>query len=382
MSGPLRVLFVQYTNPAGYPPLEHGSQLLAREGWEVLFLGTRSLGESDRLKMQPHPLIRLKSLPYCPPGFLQKLHYAAFSLWVCATAVVWRPRWVYLSDPLGCPVGLLLKKVFRRRLIYHEHDLPAGFGHRRAARVIAWARRRLAQEADALVAPNSARADRLVAETESSQPVFCVMNCPLREEAVESRSSPEQKPFVLIYHGSLVPRRFPASILEALAVLPETVRLRIVGYETDLGLRYRAQLEQKARELNVAGRVEFLGVLPTRKQMMGVISCCRVGLSLVANSDDLNERTLAGASNKAFEQLACGLPLLVTDSPEWKRMFVDPGYALACDPSSPASIAGAVQWMLQNPGQTREMGEKGRSRIRQEWNYERQFAPVLNWMGS
>jgi MFS family permease len=33
-----RVLYIQYTNPAGYPPLQHSSRILASAGWQVLFL--------------------------------------------------------------------------------------------------------------------------------------------------------------------------------------------------------------------------------------------------------------------------------------------------------------------------------------------------------
>jgi hypothetical protein len=30
-----RVLYLQYTNPAGYPPLEHSSGILADSGWDA-----------------------------------------------------------------------------------------------------------------------------------------------------------------------------------------------------------------------------------------------------------------------------------------------------------------------------------------------------------
>ena len=44
-------------------------------------------------------------------------------------------------------------------------------------------------------------------------------------------------------------------------------------------------------------------------------------------SDDVNLRTMAGASNKPFDYLARGLALLVSDLAEWKALFVDPGTA-------------------------------------------------------
>jgi glycosyltransferase involved in cell wall biosynthesis len=58
-------------------------------------------------------------------------------------------------------------------------------------------------------------------------------------------------------------------------------------------------------------------------------------------------------------------------------MYVDPGYGLACDPEEPESIAQALNWFLEHPEKMRNMGEKGRKRILEEWNYESQFDPVF-----
>ena len=49
-------------------------------------------------------------------------------------------------------------------------------------------------------------------------------------------------------------------------------------------------------------------------------------------SEDINMQNMVGASNKPFDYMACGLPLLVTDLPEWTSTFVEPGYARACNP--------------------------------------------------
>jgi glycosyltransferase involved in cell wall biosynthesis len=91
---------------------------------------------------------------------------------------------------------------------------------------------------------------------------------------------------------------------------------------------------------------------------------------------------MSGASNKAFDYLACGLPVLVSDLPDWRRMYVDTGVGLACDPDDPASIAAALQWFLDHPDKVRAMGERGRQRVLAEWNYEAQFAPVLSRLGT
>jgi glycosyltransferase involved in cell wall biosynthesis len=94
-------------------------------------------------------------------------------------------------------------------------------------------------------------------------------------------------------------------------------------------------------------------------------------------SDDINLNTMTGASNKPFDYLACGLALVVSDLPDWRLMFVDPGYAVCCNPDEPSSIEHAVHALVDRPGKMRAMGELGRQRILCDWNYETQFAPIL-----
>jgi glycosyltransferase involved in cell wall biosynthesis len=102
-----------------------------------------------------------------------------------------------------------------------------------------------------------------------------------------------------------------------------------------------------------------------------------VGLALMPpDPQDVNMRWMIGASNKSFDYLAGGVPLLVTDLPEWRDAFVDAGLARACNPQDPASVAAVFQWMLDHPEERREMGRRGRQRLLDDWNYEQQFAPV------
>jgi hypothetical protein len=55
------------------------------------------------------------------------------------------------------------------------------------------------------------------------------------------------------------------------------------------------------------------------------------------DTGDLNEQAMAGASNKPFDYLACGVPLLVSDLLDWRMMFVKPGYGLACNRKIPTA---------------------------------------------
>jgi glycosyltransferase involved in cell wall biosynthesis len=99
-------------------------------------------------------------------------------------------------------------------------------------------------------------------------------------------------------------------------------------------------------------------------------------------SDDINEQAMAGASNKPFDYLSCGMALLVSDLPDWRKIYVEAGYGLTCDPEEPESIATSLRWFLDQPVEMRAMGERGRRRIATEWNYETKFFPVLERISS
>lgn len=115
-----------------------------------------------------------------------------------------------------------------------------------------------------------------------------------------------------------------------------------------------------------------------RRQLLQVCSDADIGLSLMpVHSDDLNMVCMTGASNKPFDYLLCGLALVVTDLPGWREVFVEPGYAIACNPLDSASIARALQSLVECPEKRLRMAAAGRERIAREWNYETQFRRVL-----
>jgi glycosyltransferase involved in cell wall biosynthesis len=371
-----RIIYIQYTNPAGYPPLEHSSRILADAGWQVLFLGTRALG-ADALRFQPHANVRVRYLNFCRPGWRQKLHYFYFCAWVLGLTLFWRPSWVYASDPLVCPAALALRCLPWLRVLYHEHDSPDGPPAGGFQRFVRWTRKQVARHAAYCVLPNETRLERFKAETGTRQEAFCVWNCPSSQEVAPQRA-PANGSFWLLYHGSIVPDRLPLAVVNALAALPDRVKLRLVGYETVGSPGYVGQIQERAQQLGVDRRLEIVGVLPHRFELMESCRRCDAGLALMPlRPTDVNQHTMTGASNKAFDYLASGLPLVVSDLPDWRAAYVEPGYGLACDPDDAESIAYVVGRFLDDPDLARSMGEKGRRRIAAEWNYEKQFSQVM-----
>src|SRR5688572_19601689 len=174
-----RILYVQYTNPAAYPPLAHSVRLFAENDCDVLVLGTAAQGDS--LQMAAQDRVRVEPLPFVGPGWRQKVHYLRFAAWINSQSRRWRPDWIYASDPLSCPIALSLTAASHARVLYHEHDGPAedaGDGSL-FMRTVLSARRWLAGRAELCVLPNDRRAEVFQLEHPTAR-VMTVWNCPSR----------------------------------------------------------------------------------------------------------------------------------------------------------------------------------------------------------
>ncbi len=371
-----RMLYLQYTNPTAYPPIEHSSHLLAEAGWEVLFLG---LDRPPYFQFPSHPRIRVEAIPDMGAGWQQKLHYLWFCCWLLGWVVRWQPGWVYASDPLSTPPALMLSYLPWLKVLYHEHDSPSSTEPMsRFMRGVLVARRYLARRVSANVLPNAKRGELFREITGTSRPIFTVWNCPAREEVPPSPIKPKT-PIRLLYHGTIVPQRLPLTIIEALATIGEPFELHIGGYETQGAIGYSQTLQDHASELGVADRLHFHGAIPARADLLRHAATCHIGLAFMPlATDDINLETMAGASNKPFDYMACGLVLLVTPLPEWEQLYVDTGFGIACNPTDSNAVTNAIQWYVDHPTEREQMGMAGRAKILSDWNYEKQFQPVLS----
>ena len=373
----MRVLYVQYTNPGAYPPLVRGATLLAESGADVRMLGTR-VRDTDALEVRPLKGIDVHLMNEAPEGWRLKTHYARYGAWVAREAATWKPDWIYASDMFSTPIALAAAALTRARVVYHEHDAPAAAQPSWVIQRCLDARARLLRGATIVIAPNADRSAHL-SETAGGRQVLTVWNCPRRPTS-KPRSTRAPDRLRVVFCGSINSERLPLTVVEALAGTDVPVMLDVAGYETVGSRGYVAALSAQARRFGVEQRVRFLGTVPEDEWNV-VFEQCDLGLALMplASSDE-NMRHMAGASNKPFEYLSCGVAPLVSDLPDWRRTFVEPGYALACNPSEVESIVAALNWAAKHRDAVRESAMRGWERLGLDWNYETQFAPVLDAM--
>ena len=67
--------------------------------------------------------------------------------------------------------------------------------------------------------------------------------------------------------------------------------------------------------------------------------------------------------------MAAGLPVIASDFPSWRALLGEINCVLFVDPANPDSIKDAMEWVLQNPDEAQEMGERGRSAVQNPFNW-------------
>jgi glycosyltransferase involved in cell wall biosynthesis len=353
--------------------------ILAKAGFKVRFLGVYSQGVEE-LHLPEDSKMVVTILPGTSPGWRQKLAYFRFSLNAIILGITWRPDWIYVSDFMASPAGLALSRIFGLKVIYHEHDSPiARQDDTVFIRLMLAFRKALAKSAEFNILPQAERIRLFQRDTGTSRPVLRVWNCGRHADTLGGgvRQRNPGEPLCVYFHGSINLDRVPLALIEGAALSGVPVRLRVVGYET-VGSQGSCEVLRKA-VVAAGGRItlELPGAVSRHRlpdQMVGM----HVGwINFINRSEDINLKHMVGASNKSFDYLAAGLPLIVPQESGWEEMFVAPGYAKSCNPNDVNGIADVLRWFYDNPVEAAAMGSRGQIRTQVEWNYEGQFKPVF-----
>lgn len=278
-----------------------------------------------------------------------------------------------VSEPiLAGPVGLLLRRFTGRPLVVHLQgdllDLPVSELHPWRNRAIRGISRFVAKRADRVrcisrgvvrsAESHGIRPERLVF-LPSRVDVGVFSRERQREAGIEVRRrfGLDGRP-VILFLGNLIVHKGLSYLLRAMAGLgqdhPEA-RLLLVGS----GPR-EAELRAEAQQLGIADRVIFAG-RAGYADIPGFLAACDL-LALPS----LNE----GLPRVVLEAMAMEVPVVasrVGGVPE----IVDDGETGLLVPAQDAdALETALRRLLDEPGLRRDMGGRGRERIRGEFEYE------------
>lgn len=313
-------------------------------------------------------------------GYARSLR--AWGRWAVATAGhidVW-----HAHDLTGSmAVGPLVRSPCR--LVYDSHEifLETGTGVRLPRvlrRALSAYEGHLARGAFALVTVNEGYAGVLQQRLRPRR-TFIVRNCPPRwTPSVESASrlrdatgATASEPLIL-YHGGFSSNRGIEELAEALLVPAlGSAHLALLGYGPS-----RSALVELAADRRFRGRVHVLDAVPP-SELLDWVAGADVDVIPLQHST-LNHWLCT--PNKLWESLAVGVPVVVSDFPEMRRVVLDdPDGPLGsvCDPARPESIAAAIRTIIELPEDERtSLRARCLEAAHERWSWERESSRLID----
>lgn len=169
---------------------------------------------------------------------------------------------------------------------------------------------------------------------------------------------------VILTVGRLVRRKGIRYLIEAmprvLRSLPDTVLL-IVGDGPE-----RSRLEEEARVLGLASRVRFLGKVPEQKLIEAYQASDVFVLPAVVDS----EMNTEGLGVVLLEAMSMRKPVIASRVGGIPEAVVDNETGLLVKPQDPIDLADAIIRVLGDRGLSKKMGNKGRQRVKDVFDWD------------
>jgi glycosyltransferase involved in cell wall biosynthesis len=82
---------------------------------------------------------------------------------------------------------------------------------------------------------------------------------------------------------------------------------------------------------------------------------------------------------KLYEYMAASIPVIASDFPLWRSIVAGSRCGMLVDPMDARQIAEAIEYVFDHPGQGRDMGERGRSVVERDFNWENEQQKLLDF---
>ena len=321
--------------------------------------------------------VRIRGLPL-PGG---KFSRATRTAWKVFREAMGQGAEVYhFHDPELIPGGLLLR-ISGKKVIYDVHEnhprnrffskysIPGW--HWRPLGWLSWLMEHIehfsARRFSAIVTADDELLKRFYVFNDRTIPI---QNYPLQEELL-SRPIGEDSRYTsgrLVSFGGIAPRASIRELVVAISLLPEGLNARLIlgGDATSEALR------SEVSQMPGWERVEYRGMIP-RREMVDLLA--RAAAAVILFSPSLN--SLDVRSNRLFEAMGAGLPVITSNFPKWKEFVEGNRCGLTVDPKNPQAIAEAFAYILTHPGESAAMGSRGRQLILERFNWAQEEKKLL-----
>jgi glycosyltransferase involved in cell wall biosynthesis len=381
-----RVAMVSYSQFPSDPRPRRAAESMVQEGMKVDMICIGDETEPRREVLNDIQVFRVRITHRRGGGFSYACRYAAF-IFISASILALRSikeRYdlVHVHNmPDILILSALVPKALGARIALDMHDpmpelMTAIFGlgwETLAVRLIKGLERWSMKHADVVIAVNQACKNIFASRSCPAEKIRIVMNSPdenifpLRPPGSRCHAGNQSdKPYIIMYHGSIVERNGLDLAIDALAFVRRSVpgvELRMYGRKTP----FLEKMMEESRRKGLEDCVHFLG--PKRlEDLVGEIEQCDVGI--IPNHN--NSFTKINTPTRIFEYLAMGKPVIAPKTPGIEDYFTGESL-LFFSPGNPEELAEKMGYVYFHSREATEIARRGQQvYLAHTWFHERE----------
>jgi glycosyltransferase involved in cell wall biosynthesis len=173
---------------------------------------------------------------------------------------------------------------------------------------------------------------------------------------------------VVLHIGSLREQYGPKALLHTLAYLENTqVLFLIIG---GAGEQFISEVDKRG----YADQIHIIDHLPF-ELLLAYLALAEIGISPLQPIDKNTEYSLA---RKFLEYIAAGLPVIISDFPEYRAIVEQYDLGLLIDPEQPDQLAAAVRQLVEDKPLRGRLGQNAARAFEVELNWEMESRKLLD----
>jgi hypothetical protein len=372
------IVVAVYSHPEFYPPTLNAIQELSKQ-FEKVFVLSRNVLKTEWEYPKNVKLIKsgkFKAIRDSEKSniFIKVISFLTFTLHFIKLIITKKPRFVQVCDVIPLFSLFLIKNLISKKtkIWYHNHDVSDIDLCRKYS--IGWFASKyedkMFQYIDIFTLPAKDREKYFPLKNLKGQYYF-LPNYPslhfynkfnIRNKVIENKIK-------LVYQGSIGPEHGLEEIIKILnkKILGLELTLHLKGYISNF---YRTELTHLAKNNLVESKVHIHGVIPYR-DLPRSSSNCSIGIGIYRGGGIMNS-TVGTSSNKIYEYVALGLPVLLYDNLYFRNLLGKNKWAVFTD----LNESNLIQSITNIVSEYSKMSQSASENFNNELNYEIYFKKI------
>lgn len=270
----------------------------------------------------------------------------------------------HLHDPELIKMGARLKRNGKKVIFDSHEDIPLDIAEKKwipfflripLSRYYSYLEKKEFKKFDALISVTPSIVDKL---KQINPNTYQVTNYPPISEFIDERKWHRS----ICFPGIISPSWLHHLIVDALSNLDVVYCLAGRGSN---------QYIDSLKNSKNGRKVKYVGVLKQEK-VRPFIQESTIGMALYDYLPSFGYKLGSLGNNKIFEYMAAGIPIITTDFVLWKEIIDKYHCGICVNPHNHQDISNAIQFLLDNPEKSKEMGNNGRKAVTEYYNWSSQ----------